>query len=83
MEVKVCTWKICSGRFSEYILKRLENDKKNFNLKNVEITESPCMWWCKSWPNIIIQDEKITNMNPLKANNILFKKLKEQKNANK
>lgn len=83
MEVKVCTWKMCSSRFSEYILKRLENDKKNFNIKNLEITESLCMWWCKEWPNIIIWEEKYHNMDPLKANNTLFKKLNNKKNANK
>ncbi len=83
MEVKVCTWKMCSERWSEYILKRLENDKKTFNLDKLDIQTSLCMWWCKQWPNVVIWNEKFDRMNPLKTSDLLFKKLKENKNANK
>ena len=83
MKVKVCTWKTCSERWSEYIIKRLENDKEFFDLDDLEIESSPCMWWCKEWPNIVIWNEKFKKMNPLKTSDLLFKKLKEIKNANK
>ena len=82
MKIKICTWKICSGRFSEYIIDRIKNDKNRFNLKNVEIEEMACTWKCKDWPNVIIDNEVFSRMNPLKTSELLFKKLKN-KNANK
>ena len=67
MKIKVCTWKTCNDRFSEYILTRLENDKTRFNLDSLIIEKSLCMWQCKSWPNIAV-DWNIQNYsNPAKA----------------
>jgi hypothetical protein len=40
------------------------------------------MWKCKHWPNVIIDNEASSRMNPLKTSELLFKKLKN-KNANK
>lgn len=82
MKIKVCTWKMCSERFSEYIISRIENDKERFNLKDIEIEKTPCMWNCKQWPNIVIDNDKHARMNPLKTSDLIFKKLKN-KNANK
>lgn len=77
MKVKVCTWKMCSERFSPYILTRLENDKKTFNLNNLEIESSLCMWKCKVWPNVMIENECASKMNPFKTSELVFKKLKK------
>lgn len=83
MKVKICTWKMCSERFSPYIITRLKNDKDKFNLDTLEIEESLCMWQCKIWPNIKIEDEFISKMSPLKASDLILKKIKVNKNANK
>jgi hypothetical protein len=34
---------MCSERFSEYIITRIKNDETRFNLKDIEIEETPCM----------------------------------------
>lgn len=83
MKIMICTWTICSERFSSYIIDRIKNDKHRFNLNTVEIVESPCLWNCKRWPNIQIDKEKFSSMNPLKTSNLMFKKLKNNKNVNK
>ncbi len=80
MEIKICNWKACKERFCSYIKTRLENDIKKFELKNIEITESPCMWECKIWPNIKINWEKHNKVSPTKASELLFKKLKNVNN---
>ena len=79
MKIKICTWNKCLDKFSEYIVKRIKNDKNRFNLNTVEIEEVSCMWNCDNAPVIIIDNEKIEKINPLKASEILNKKLKEQK----
>ncbi len=76
MDIKICNWKTCSERFCSYIKTRLENDIKKFDLKNINLEDSPCMWDCKIWPNIKINNEKINKVNPTKASELLFKKLK-------
>ena len=82
MKIKVCTWKMCSERFSEYIITRIKNDTTRFNLKDIEIEQTPCMWRCKEGPNVVIENEKFSRMNPLKISDLITKK-KKKKNANK
>ncbi len=79
MEIKICNWKACQENFSSYIKIRLENDIKKFELKNIELKEAPCMGDCKIWPNIKINWEKFNKVNPTKASELLFKKLKNVK----
>lgn len=79
MKIKICNWKACQERFSSYIKTRLLNDKEKFDLKDLEIEETPCMWNCKKWPNIKIDNELFHYMNPAKASELLFKKLKNVK----
>jgi NADH:ubiquinone oxidoreductase subunit E len=79
MKIKVCTWKTCMDKFSNYIIDRLNNDKKKFNLNHIDIEESKCMWHCKKWPNIKI-DKNIHNYcNPLKASKIILNTKKKKK----
>ena len=61
MKVEVCNWKTCSWKFSKYIIKRLENDTEKFWYKNLEIDKTACMWWCKRWPNVKINNWNIIN----------------------
>ena len=78
MKVQVCTWKSCWGKFSKYILTRLENDIKFYDWKNIEVEESLCMWECKKSPNIMIEREKYNYVNPAKASELILKKLEEK-----
>lgn len=84
MKIKVCTWSACKDRFSDYIITRLKNDKERFNLDDLVIEESLCMWECKKWPNIKV-DENIHNyINPAKASEFALhtnKKKKKKKNT--
>jgi len=83
MKIKVCTWTTCKGKFSEYIIKRIKNDIEFYNLKNVEIEESLCMWMCSKWPNTKIDNEIINYSNPLKISDLMLKKLWLKKKKNK
>jgi len=84
MKIKVCTWSVCKDRFSEYIITRLKNDKERFNLKDLEIEESLCMWECKKWPNIKVDWNMHNYITPSKASEFVFhtnKKKKKKKNT--
>ncbi len=80
MKIQVCSGKSCSERFSEYIIDRLENDVKKFELEDMEVMKSPCMGNCQKWPNIKIESERFEKMNPAKASELLFKKLPKKWN---
>lgn len=78
MKIQICTGKNCKSRFSEYILKRLESDIEMFQLKNIDVQTSPCMWHCEKWPNMKI-DGKITHYNdPIKASKLMMEKNKQK-----
>lgn len=77
MLIKVCCWNTCSGKFSKYMIARVKNDIEHFDLKNIEIEESKCMWQCKKWPNAKINDEIINFANGAKLSEAMFKKLKK------
>ena len=67
MKISVCTWQSCKGRFSEYIITRLKNDKERFNLSSLIIEENPCIWNCHAWPSILVDGDVRPYMNPAKA----------------
>jgi len=75
MKIKICTWPACKEKYSEYIVKRIKNDIEFFNLENVIVEESPCMWLCDKWPNVQIDKEIFNNANPLKISDIMLRKL--------
>jgi len=79
MKIKVCMWSACKDRFAEYIITRLKNDKERFNLKELDIEESLCMWACKKWPNISIDRDIKNYINPAKASEFAFWKVKKKK----
>jgi NADH:ubiquinone oxidoreductase subunit E len=54
MKVQVCSGWSCKSKFSEYIIKRLENDTIKFWYKKLQVESTSCLWWCKKWPNIKI-----------------------------
>jgi NADH:ubiquinone oxidoreductase subunit E len=77
MIIKVCNWKNCQNNFNSYIIDRLKNDIARFNFENIEIEEIDCMWMCEEWPIVKINKEILKNANPIKASEMMFKKLKK------
>lgn len=78
MKVKVCTWKTCKEKFSEYIFTRLQNDKKKLEMENLEIEKIPCMWNCKLWVNVCIWKETFSEQTPIKTSNLVTKKYQNE-----
>lgn len=78
MKVKICTWKSCKEKFSEYIFDRLQNDKEKFDLKNLEIEKTFCMWNCEKSVNIEVWKEKFSLQNPIKTSALILKKLENE-----
>lgn len=83
MKIKVCKWKMCKSRFSEYIIKRLENDIAFHNYSWVILEETPCMWHCDEWPNAQFDRHLEHDMNPFKASKMMMDKKKCQDNNKK
>ena len=83
MKIKVCMWSACKDRFSEYIITRLKNDKQIFNIDDLIIEESLCMWECKKWPNINVDWNIYNYITPVKASEFVFYKNKKKKKTNK
>lgn len=79
MKIQVCTGKSCKWKFSEYIIKRINWDIEKFHLDNVSIESCPCLWDCKSWPNVIIDGKKENYCDPIKVSRIMFEKIKQRK----
>ena len=82
MKIQVCTWKTCKERFSEYILKRLESDKKFYDLNNVIVESCPCTWNCKDGPNVVFDWDVQNRMWPAKASEIMMEKRNPKKKKN-
>ena len=77
VKIKVCMWTTCKWKFSSYMITRIKRDIEKFNLKNVEIEESLCMWMCKKWPNAKVDNDVLNYTNPSKLSEAMFKKLKK------
>ncbi len=83
MKISVCTGKACSGRFSEYILTRLKNDKTRFNIDKLFIEESPCMGKCSEWPNVKVDNNLRNYMNPAKVAEVVMSNHKNKQKQKK
>ena len=79
MRIQVCTGKSCGPKFSKYITTRLENDKKFYKWKELEVEECLCMGECKKWPNIKIDGEKHNYIQWSKASELVLHKLSGKK----
>lgn len=80
MKIKICKWKACKNKFCSYIEDRLLAEKERFKL-DIEVEDAPCMWKCKIWPNIKIEKEEVNKVDPIKASNLVKKKLENNKNS--
>lgn len=76
MKVQVCSGKSCSGKFSKYISARIENDIKFSGMKNIEVEECCCMWQCKKWANVKINNQIHNYSNPAKISLLVHKEYK-------
>jgi NADH:ubiquinone oxidoreductase subunit E len=85
IKVQVCYWKTCKENFSEYIVRRIEWDVLRLNLDNVEIEKTMCMWMCKKWPNVKVDDDIINYAEPAKVSDrvLNWPKKKKIKKTNK
>ena len=77
MKIKICTWAACSNNFSNYMVTRIKRDIEKFELKHIEIEETPCMWMCKKWPNAKVGDDILNYANWNKLSALMFKKIKK------
>ena len=74
MKVKVCMWTACSAKFSKYITTRIKRDIEKFDLKDIEIEETACMWMCDKGPNVKIDNDIINKADPIKISERILKK---------
>ncbi len=80
MKVEVCMWNSCKSKFSEYIVKRLQNDAKKFGYKKLEICEWTCMWECRKGPNIKVNNWDIQHRSePAKVSKTVQNELLKKK----
>jgi NADH:ubiquinone oxidoreductase subunit E len=78
LHVKVCTGHSCSERFSSFIEKRLQADKEFYKYgDDVEIETCLCQWRCKEGPTVVYGNDVQVGQNPVKASEILRKKIAE------
>ncbi len=87
MEIKICKGRSCSERHTEYIANRIERDLVFYNIEGVNVTSCLCQWRCKEGPVVLFDNDIQSRMNPVKASELLRKKIemikaqKQQKNA--
>jgi NADH:ubiquinone oxidoreductase subunit E len=77
VKIKICMWNACIANFSNYMITRIQRDIEKFELKNIEIEETPCMWMCKKWPNAKVNNDILNYTNWNKLSEAMFKKLKK------
>ena len=81
MKVKVCMGKNCQNNFATYIVERLKRDKERFNLEKVEIEEVECLGLCEKWPIVKIDKQVLERATPIKASDMVSKRLNNNKQS--
>jgi NADH:ubiquinone oxidoreductase subunit E len=76
MKIQVCTGKACREKFSNYILKRLENDKENFKLDHLIVETCTCQKKCDEAPVVVIDGKIEVKMTGIKASKLIMEKIK-------
>jgi len=78
--IQVCHGKSCSERFSSYIFDRLQKDQEFYAYPSeVVIEKCLCQGRCEQSPTVVFDGDIQTRMNPIKASEILRKKVAEWK----
>ncbi|GAB0175250.1 MAG: hypothetical protein HHAS10_11290 [Candidatus Altimarinota bacterium] len=79
--IKVCQGKSCSERFSSFIKKRLLADTAFYGYPDeLVIEDCHCQNRCQEGPTVIFDNDIQVGMNPIKASEILRKKVNDWKN---
>lgn len=80
MLIQVCRGKSCSERHSQYIASRLHADKSFYGYPDdVIIEDCFCQGRCKEWSTVVFDGNTEVHMNPIKASEMLRKKVAEAK----
>lgn len=77
--VQVCHGRKCQSRFSPYILTRLQKDSEFYGYTNIELTSCLCRGRCEEGPVVEFDGHIEIRQNPIKASEILKKKVAEWK----
>lgn len=82
--ISVCTGKACSERHSKYIITRLESDIAKFSPEgNFSVGSCICRGNCRESPTVLFDREEMTRMNPIKASEVLMKRIEAYKQSKK
>jgi Thioredoxin-like [2Fe-2S] ferredoxin len=82
--IKVCTGRSCSERFSSFVMSRLERDRDFYSYPEELVIESClCQGRCKEGPTVVFDNDVQVYMNPIKASEMLRRKVGEWKNREK
>ncbi|MDD5770102.1 MAG: (2Fe-2S) ferredoxin domain-containing protein [Candidatus Gracilibacteria bacterium] len=79
MKIQVCTGKSCKLKFSEYIIKRISQDKEKFNLHNITLETCPCQGRCKEGPIVLVDGKAEIYSDPIKISKMIFDKINGRK----
>lgn len=75
--LKICNGKMCSSKFSSYILERAKNDIQNKDLKHIQVESCGCQGNCEKGPTVILEQggkkERLSFMNPAEIGNVICK----------
>ncbi|MBT3349390.1 hypothetical protein HN954_00500 [bacterium] len=75
--VKICAGRACSGRFSDFVAERAEQEITSKNL-DVKIERCACQGLCDRGPIVILDGETKTYVDPVEMGKLL-KKFPEKK----
>jgi NADH:ubiquinone oxidoreductase subunit E len=82
--IKVCHGRSCTERFAPFIKKRLEADRGFYDYpSDVVVEECLCQGRCKEGPTVVFDNDVQIYMNPIKASEMLRRKVSEWKNREK
>lgn len=79
VNVKICKGRSCSEHFSEFIEKRLVADRDFYQYSDEEVAIESCLCQdkCKEGPVVVFNNDVQTHHNPVKASDMLKKKVDE------
>ncbi len=84
LTVKICKWRSCTERFSPFIEKRLVADRDFYGYpEELIIEDCLCQGRCKEGPTVVFDNDVQIYMNPIKASEMLRRKVSEWKNKMK
>ena len=82
--ISVCTGKSCGERHSKYIITRLQSDIAKFDKDGqFQVEACGCRGNCKESPVVLFDKEMLTRMNPIKASEMLIKRIEAYKQSKK